>query len=591
MILSTYQFRAGLTKVKSRIRAATSQRNLHTRLSHYLKEWGPSVDSLFDAAWYLSENPDVAASKMDPLFHYIKYGRFESRSPSVLFDARFYIAQKPEIAERRLDPLCDYLGNGGFKNLDPNRYFSSEWYLEQYEDARISGICPLLHYISIGECKGYWPSENFQPESYRLLHSEQDWSQESPLAHFLKSNPLQPAIDRNNFRSFQALRQFIGETTPGLQPRVCSVELRVESVQRALANTGIPLDRLPASGEAIGPPPEFPGQPYVARLSDAFVVGGSRYVLSNQNLLLHDEEAYFCGDAASSIKAHFAQRLPNRRLKLKVGVRSGAWLESGINMMHEYSNNYFHFVAETLPRMLLVEEAKIPQSVPFLFEAGLYANLMTLIDIANISRRPVHFLESSTVYSVRDLYLPSDVSSVPDAYFGGAISRKSVLDVERIRRITRRCQESFPVEGELPRSGRRIFVGRSGKLRVLLNQKELEAKMVKMGFEILRVDDLNLEAQIRIFRQAEIIIAPTGAQITNIVWCRPGTELIVLASDFPGHQLYLWELLGKVARARNHIVLGPRAFAVDGKYAVHDDYSVDPESVTSLVAEIIGNRK
>ena len=28
--------------------------------------------------------------------------------------------------------------------------------------------------------------------------------------------------------------------------------------------------------------------------------------------------------------------------------------------MHEYSNNYFHFVAETLPRLVLADEAGLP---------------------------------------------------------------------------------------------------------------------------------------------------------------------------------------------------------------------------------------
>ena len=35
-------------------------------------------------------------------------------------------------------------------------------------------------------------------------------------------------------------------------------------------------------------------------------------------------------------------------------------IATGINLMHEYSNNYFHFVAETLPRLVLADEAGLP---------------------------------------------------------------------------------------------------------------------------------------------------------------------------------------------------------------------------------------
>ena len=39
-------------------------------------------------------------------------------------------------------------------------------------------------------------------------------------------------------------------------------------------------------------------------------------------------------------------------------------IATGINLMHEYSNNYFHFVAETLPRLVLADEAGLPDDLP-----------------------------------------------------------------------------------------------------------------------------------------------------------------------------------------------------------------------------------
>ena len=35
--------------------------------------------------WYLSTNPDVAESNIDPLLHYLKYGGFEGRDPGPKF--------------------------------------------------------------------------------------------------------------------------------------------------------------------------------------------------------------------------------------------------------------------------------------------------------------------------------------------------------------------------------------------------------------------------------------------------------------------------------------------------------------------------
>ena len=45
---------------------------------------------VFDAEFYLRANPDVAAARMDPLRHYLKYGAAEQRQPHPLFDPAHY---------------------------------------------------------------------------------------------------------------------------------------------------------------------------------------------------------------------------------------------------------------------------------------------------------------------------------------------------------------------------------------------------------------------------------------------------------------------------------------------------------------------
>jgi hypothetical protein len=45
------------------------------------------ISKIFDAAWYLRKYPDVAAARIDPLRHYLKYGAAEGRRPrSLVFD-------------------------------------------------------------------------------------------------------------------------------------------------------------------------------------------------------------------------------------------------------------------------------------------------------------------------------------------------------------------------------------------------------------------------------------------------------------------------------------------------------------------------
>ncbi len=68
--------------------------------------------ALFDATFYLEQNPDVAAAGLDPLEHYDTYGWRESRDPSASFDTSFYLESNPDVAAAGLNPLEHYARYG-----------------------------------------------------------------------------------------------------------------------------------------------------------------------------------------------------------------------------------------------------------------------------------------------------------------------------------------------------------------------------------------------------------------------------------------------------------------------------------------------
>lgn len=66
----------------------------------------------FDAKWYLEENPDVKASKMDAAEHYVKFGWKEGRNPSLDFDTNDYLFLNPDIKIENICPLFHFEKNG-----------------------------------------------------------------------------------------------------------------------------------------------------------------------------------------------------------------------------------------------------------------------------------------------------------------------------------------------------------------------------------------------------------------------------------------------------------------------------------------------
>ncbi len=70
------------------------------------------TSGLFDENWYLSNNPDVVAAKVDPLRHYLPFGGFEGRDPGPQFSSSWYLATNDDVRNARINPLLHYLKFG-----------------------------------------------------------------------------------------------------------------------------------------------------------------------------------------------------------------------------------------------------------------------------------------------------------------------------------------------------------------------------------------------------------------------------------------------------------------------------------------------
>ena len=71
-----------------------------------------AASPLFDAEWYLANNPDVAAAKVDPALHYLRYGAKEGRAPGPLFDGRSYLQMHGDVAATGINPLLHFIFHG-----------------------------------------------------------------------------------------------------------------------------------------------------------------------------------------------------------------------------------------------------------------------------------------------------------------------------------------------------------------------------------------------------------------------------------------------------------------------------------------------
>lgn len=126
--------------------------------------WGQGMDleeqrrligeaQAFDAEWYCRRYRDVPITGIEPLEHFLRYGRLLRRSPSAGFDSRFYLETYSDAAESPLNPLVHYLTRGLRDGRPTSRAaLRSEWEALRratevaWLGAEVTGPRPVISY-------------------------------------------------------------------------------------------------------------------------------------------------------------------------------------------------------------------------------------------------------------------------------------------------------------------------------------------------------------------------------------------------------------------------------------------------------------
>lgn len=169
------------------------------------------ASSFFNIEWYSLAYPHILHDGIDPLIHFLKFGRKLQLSPSREFYTAHYLQTHQEARESRLNPLIHYLKHGRAIGLeispappsDADRIlesglFDDQWYLANYPDIAAATYPPLLHYLLHGALEGRSPGPDFDASWYLSRYA--DIAGLNPLLHYIDHgrhegrDPVQPAI-------------------------------------------------------------------------------------------------------------------------------------------------------------------------------------------------------------------------------------------------------------------------------------------------------------------------------------------------------------------------------------------------------------
>jgi capsular polysaccharide biosynthesis protein len=130
--------------------------------------------------------------------------------------------------------------------------------------------------------------------------------------------------------------------------------------------------------------------------------------------------------------------------------------------------------------------------------------------------------------------------------------------------------------------GRRIYIDRAhASLRRVLNNTDVKAALAPHGFEFLALERLNLAQKQALFADAEMVVGPAGAGFANLLFCHPGTQVLVFYQQgFETNSF--WSLCNNNRLGHFHLVCAPPQ---DQPASVHtntinDDFQIDIDALT-----------
>ncbi len=195
-----------------------------------------------------------------------------------------------------------------------------------------------------------------------------------------------------------------------------------------------------------------------------------------------------------------------------VRSRTGVWI------LERSCHNFAHWLTAHLPKLLLLRERGV--SPEFIYLAD---------------ERPGFVDASLRCFGF-------DPERFAKAEIGRALHFEEVMlfNTDRFRpELLRSLRKHCPA----PPSGqmrRRLFISRrDAPRRRLVNEAELAPLLERHGIETVVMETLDFADQVRLMQEAELVVAPHGAGLANILFCQTGTRVIEIADlSFPNPNFY-----------------------------------------------------
>lgn len=303
---------------------------------------------------------------------------------------------------------------------------------------------------------------------------------------------------------------------------------------------------------------------FTLEISDGAIVGNYAAHITPGGVLDYETSTYFGVTGWKDHPIYLRARLPEMQ-HFKGTLASLATRGSHAN--------YYHFLLDVLPRYGVLKET-MPEAKPDAWfvntGSGYQRQLLTMIGLGDV---PVIAPGKEVAVRADTLLAPC----IPNP------------DLIAPTWTTRWLKANLPAVSPADKP-RRLYVtrGDAKNTRRLVNEDEIFAQLERHGFVKFDPGAHSVQEQIDTFTNAEMVVAPHGAALSNLVFCSPGVKVLELFAPKYVNPCY-WVIADNIPDSTYHyLVCGedhrPPGSPMNG---VLTDIVVDPREFAEALQRLL----
>ncbi|WP_296708432.1 glycosyltransferase family 61 protein [Rhodoblastus sp.] len=197
--------------------------------------------------------------------------------------------------------------------------------------------------------------------------------------------------------------------------------------------------------------------------------------------------------------------------------------------------NYCHWLLDWMARAVVADGVRGPMDwvLAHCIERGFQNDSFR----AFFPNRNVRLLNGKRVcwlaFDELSYFEPAHVDNLHPTFWGDSNALH-----EMRRRIFSRVQNAIPKPN---RTARKLYISRADARgrRAIINEAELTERLVKLGFEIVTLSELDFKSQVLMFESASIVIGVHGAGLTNMIFMNERSNILEIFYKSYGTPAYI----------------------------------------------------